>query len=272
MNAAIYVNPSTANAIVGLIIFSNSTFQKNKNINFITVKEHQTLWYTAIHFRMFRVNISNNEHSYGDSLILIISGSMTLRYVYFNQNRSYKNVISLQSSMLLFQGYTEITNNYARHVVKAQSKSFLFIDISVTVNISYNVVYKTVKLVSTFEKNAIPICPLQGHRIEHSKNLQFNIISSKLLLLHNTEMICKGLPTEINSYVTKNCTWLQGSIFQNMNVNVTIVYNKVVRYNSTFVNKSNNKRVIPLSVCPCMVVLWHMYSQFFLDKYYIYIS
>ena len=100
-----------------------------------------------------------------DSLILITNGITTLRYVYFNQNRYYRNLISLQSSMLLFQGYTEITNNYARHVIKAHSKSFLFINISVTVNISCNVVYKTVKLVSTSEKNAVPICPLQGHRI-----------------------------------------------------------------------------------------------------------
>ena len=65
MNSAIYVNPSTANAITGLIQIYNGTFQKNKNVKFITVKEHQTLWYMATHFKIFHVNISNNEHSDG---------------------------------------------------------------------------------------------------------------------------------------------------------------------------------------------------------------
>ena len=155
--------------------------------------------------------------------------------------------------MLLFKTYTEITKNYARHVVKAQSKSFLFIDISVIVNISHNVVYKTVKLVSTFEKNAVPICPLQGHRMIDSKNLRMSNISCKLLLLHNTEMISKSLPTEINSYVNKNCTWLQGSIFESMNVNVNTVYKKIIKYNyNAYLSKNNIKRLIPSSICPCL--------------------
>ena len=270
MNAAVYVNPSTANTIIGLLTFFNSTFQKNKKVKFITVKEHQTLWYKATHFRIFYANISNNEHSDCDSLIFVNNGIITLRYAHFNQNRYFRNVISLQSSMLLFQNYTEITNNYARHIVKAQSKSFLFIDISGIVNISYNVVYKTIKLVSTLEKYAVPICPLQGHRIMNSKNLQLKNISCKLLLLHNTEMISKSLPTEINSYINnKNCTWLQGSIFQNMNVNVNTVYKKIIKYDSnTYVNKNNIKRLIPLSICPCLsntsynCSVTHLYSTF----------
>ena len=40
-------------------------------------------------------------------------------------------------------------------------------------------------------------------------------------------MISKILPTEIISYVNKNCTWLKGSIFKEMNENVNTVYNKM---------------------------------------------
>ena len=253
MVAAIYVKPPTINSIVGLIIIDDITFHKNKNTHFITVKkEYQSLWYMTTQFRLSHVNISNNEHSDGQSLILVTSGIITLNYVYFNQNRYYRDVISLRSSLLLFQRYTEITRNYARHIVKAQSKSFLYIDVFVTVNISYNVVYKTIKLVGTFEKNAVPICPFQGHQFNLYWNLQLNNISCKLLLLHNTEMISKIFPTEIISYGSKNCTWLKGSAFEKINVNVNTLFNKIIKYSNTFVNKNNIKRGIPLSVCPCL--------------------
>ena len=273
MNAVIYVQPATTDAIVGQIMIYDSTFLSNRNTHLIIVKkEYQSLWYMTTQFWLYRVNISNNEHNYGNSLILVTSGIITLRYVLFNQNRYYRNIISLRSSMLFFMRYTEITNNHARQVVKAQSKSFLFIDVSVIVNISHNVVYKIIKLVSTFEKNAVPICPLQSHhktRLQHI-DLQLNktLISCKLLLLHNTEMISKILPTEIISYDSKNCTWLKGSIFEKLNANVSTVYNKIVKYNSTFVNKSNIERTIPLSICPCLnnsnynCFVAHVYSIF----------
>ena len=165
MNAVIYVKPPTTDAIVGHILINNSTFQKNINTNFITVKkEDQTLWYVTTYFRLYYVNIFSNEHSDGDSLLLVTSGIISLLHVNFNHNRYFGNVISLRSSMLLFRNYTNITNNYARHIVMAQSKSFLFINVFTTINISHNFVYKTIIQLSTFEKNAVPICPLQSHR------------------------------------------------------------------------------------------------------------
>ena len=252
MKAAIHVKPPTTDAIVVSVMIENCIFHKNKNANFITVeKEYQSLWYVTTYFWLNHVNISDNEHSDGNSLILVTSGIIYLIYVVFHKNIYYRSVISLRSSMLLFLSYTEITNNYARHVIKAQSKSFLFINIFVTVNISYNTVYKTITLVNTFEENAVPICPLQGHLIFHNVDLQANDITCKLLLLHNTEMISKALPTEI-LYTSRKCTWLKDSIFQKMNLNVNTAFNQVVKYNNTFVKKNNTKRVIPLSVCPCL--------------------
>ena len=271
MNAIIYVKPPTMDAIVGQISIKNGTFHKNKNVHFIIVKkEYQSLWHMTTHFRLTNVSIFNNEHSDGQSLILVTSGIIILRHVYINQNRYYSNVISLRSSMLLFQNYTEISNNYARHAIKAQSKSFLFINVFVTVNISHNVVYKTTKVVSTFEKNTVPICSLQGHQTEQRshEDFQLNDISCRLILLHNTEMISKILPTEIISFVNKNCTWLKGSIFEKMNVNVNTIHNKIVKYNSTIVHESNTERAIPLSICPCFnnrsysCFIAHMYSIF----------
>ena len=253
MNAAIYVKPPSTDTIVGYILINNSTFYKNRNVNFIIVKkEYQTLWYVTTSFRLQHVNISNNKHSKGSSMILVTSGIIILSNVTINQNRYYRNVISLRSSVLLFKRYTEISNNYARHAIKAQSKSFLLINVAVTANISHNVVYKTTKLVSNFEENAVPICPLQGYKIVFSRNFQLNNISCKFLLLHNTEMVSKVLPTQLFLHVNNKCTWLIGSIFQKMRIQVNTIYNTIIKYNNTFVNKNTIKRKIPLTVCPCL--------------------
>ena len=143
INAVIYVKPPTTDVILGHIKIINSTFKKNKNAHFIMVKkEYQTLWHMTTQFMMSNVNISNNEHSDGHSLILVTSGIITLRNVFFSQNIYYSNIISLRSSMLFFHHYTEMINNHVRQVIKAQSKSFVFIDVAAIVNISHNAVYK----------------------------------------------------------------------------------------------------------------------------------
>ena len=252
MEAIIYARPSTTYTTILLIMISESTFYKNKKTNFIKVNSESYLFYLTTYLILYVVNVSRNEHDDGDSIILITNGRISLYKSVFNQNRYYENIISLQSSMLVFRPYNEISSNYARHIVKAQSNSFLFMDVFTTVNISYNVVYKTTKQVSALEKQAVPICPLQSYYTKR-KILDINDVSCRLLLLHNTEMISKILPTEIISYkyVNKKCTWLKDTIFQKMNANVSIIYHEVVKSNNTFVKKTFKKRLIPLSVCPC---------------------
>jgi len=218
MKAVIYVKPSTIDTSVGHIVIHTSTFQKNTNVNFITVeKDFQTVWYVTTKISLFNINIYSNEHNDGDSLIHVTSGILSLSKVSFNQNKYYRTIISLQSSLLLFQTYTEITNNSARHIIKAQSRSFLFINVFKTVNISHNVVYKTIKIVNTFEKNAVPICPFQGYHTQGFKAMVFhqklNEVSFKLIL-HNTEMISKILSTEIISVVYKIVHGLKEACFK----------------------------------------------------------
>ena len=251
MEAIIYVRPSTTYAIITI---SKSTFYRNKKTNFIKVNSESQISYVTTYFILSAVNVSCNEHDDGDSLIHIINGRIFFfNSVFLNQNRYYENIISLQSSMLMFRQYNEISSNYARHIIKAQSNSFLFVHVITTVNISHNVVYKTTKQVSALEKQAVPICPLQSDYTVH-KILHITDINCRLLLLHNTEMISKILPTEIISYkyVNKKCTWLKYTRFQKMNANVSTVYHKLVKSNNTFVKKTFKRRLIPLSVCPCL--------------------
>ena len=201
MEAIIYVRPPTTYAIIGSIIISKSTFYRNKKTNFIKVNSESHIFYVTTYLILNAVNVSYNEHDDGDSLIFITNGRILFyKSVFLNQNRYYENIISLQSSMILFKSYTEISNNYARHIIKSQSSSFLFMHIFTTVNISHNVVYKTTKQVSALEKQAVPICPLQSYYTEHKILHNINDISCRLLLLHNTEMMFKILPTKIISY------------------------------------------------------------------------
>ena len=246
MEAIIYIRPPTTYAITTNIIVSRSTFHKNINTNFIKVKkESWNIYYVTTYFTLSRVNISCNEHDDGDNLILITNGRVFFRnYVFLKHNKYYENIISLQSSLLVFRDYTEISGNYARYIVKAQINSILFMYGSTAVNISSNVVYKTSKLVSALEKHTVHICPLQINIIDITRtNLRF-------LLLNNTEMISKIVSTEITSYFNRNCTFLYDTTFQKTNANVS-QKNLIVKSNNTFVNKIITKRLIPLSVCPC---------------------
>ena len=55
----------------------------------------------------------------------------------------------------------------------------------------------------------------------------------------------------INYQCRITCNWLQGTIFLNININVSIAYNKIIRSSNTFVTKTT-KRLVPLTVCPCL--------------------
>ena len=243
MEAIIYVRPPTTNAIIGYIAVSRSTFHKNINTNFIKIrKESWNIFYITTYIILHVVNITCNEHDDGDNLIFITNGQMLFfNSVFLKHNKYYENTISLQSSILVFRQYTEISGNYARYIVKAQSNSLLFMHVLPTINISNNVVYKTTQQVSPLEKHTLSICPLQMTRYTTS--------NCRFLLLNNTEMISKALPTEITSYFNRNCTLLYNTIFPKINVNAN--QKNLIKSNNTFVNKTTEKRLIPLSVCPC---------------------
>ena len=249
MKALISVRPPATRTKVGNILMFHSIFTENKNMTFIKVKrEFQTMFYKIIDIMLSCVNVTSNQHYSGDNLILITNARFEIRKIFLNQNGYYENIIKLQSSMLFIRSdYSEISSNFARYIIKA---SYIFIHFLVTVNISNNVVYKVIEQVSLFE-----ICPLQIYDSIYSnkqKGLHVDEVKCELLLSNNLEMISKDLPTETISHVNNKCKWLEGTIFQKTNVNVHIAYHKIIRrMNNTFVNKTT-KRLIPLSVCPCL--------------------
>ena len=261
MKALIYIQPPSTKAVVAYIKFIKGTITGNKNVTFIKVQwQFHTIWYSTIRLQLRFINISSNKHHYGDNLILIANGHLQIQSVFLHQNGYYENIFDLQSSLLIFEKpYSEISSNYARHIIKAQSSSFIFMQYSATVNVSHNVVYKVIKQVNIFEKHATPICPLQVYAMVYvhssyfSQNSSFlDVINCILMFSNNVEMISKTLPTDIISYVSNKCRWLEDTSFQNINANVSIAYHKIVTaLNNTFASKTA-KRLVPLSVCPCL--------------------
>ena len=106
--------------------------------------------------------MSSNGHHYGDSVMFIANGHLQIQFVFLHRNGYYKNIFNAQSSLLIFKKpYSEISSNYARHIIKTQSSSFIFMHHTTTVNISHNVVYKFITQVNIFEKYSTLNCPLQ---------------------------------------------------------------------------------------------------------------
>ena len=196
--------------------------------------------------------MSHNHHRYGGhDLITVTDGRMYFLNTELTANHYYENIINLRSSMLYFEQSNRITKNYARHIVKAQRDSFLFIHSFATVSMSNNVVYKVVKQVSGLEKPSVPICPLQVYDPKHNRQFHFlDEINCTFLISNNTEMMSKPLPGEISSFLHKRCQWLDGTVFRGTVTNTSAVYRKIIKFSNTFVSKGT-KRFVPLSVCPC---------------------
>ena len=249
MKALIYVKLPSTDVTVGYMSILKCTVSRNKNVTFIKVEQPtQILYDKVIYILLAFVNVSSNKHHYGDNLISITNGYLRIISFIFIQNGYYGNVLNFQTSMLYVTDYIEMSSNYARHIIKAQGNSYIYIYYLTTINISHNVLYK----VFNFERHATPICPIQVSidRLILNK-LQFDEVKCTLLLSNNMEMISKILPTDFISYMNNKCKWIEGSFYQKIDTNVSIAYNMVVRQNNTFVNETV-KRLIPLSVCPCL--------------------
>ena len=250
IDAMIYIRPSTYTKIEGHVTVSNSIFHNNKDVNFIKVtRDSQNIPNVITHVTLDDVTVSCNEHHYDESdMIFITNGRMYFSNIVFTTNHYFDNLIHLQASLLYFKQSSQILKNYARHIIKAQGGSFLFIDHIATVSISNNVVYKVVKHVSTMDTSAVPICPLQVYVHDSTHDNHMHGINCTFILLNNTEMISKSLQSEIISFINKTCVWLESAFFKK--TNASAVYHKIMKFNKIFINQTA-KRIVPLSVCPC---------------------
>ena len=253
IDAMIHIKPSTISETVAYVMIENSTFSNNKDVHFLKIERPKGIVpSTTTYVFLTNLIISNNDHhNFSGDLILVTNGHVRFANNIFIANYyKYKSLITLHSSMLYFQLNNIFINNKARYIIKAQKGTIFFMFKNATVNLIDNIAYKVVQQVNIPDNSGVPICPIQFYDTEH--NVQSNDLDSikcKILLLNNTEMISKSLPSELFPFINTKCEWFEDTTFKWTNAKT--VYNKVIKLSNTVIDKSS-ERVVPLSICPCL--------------------
>ena len=253
MAAIIHVTPASSQIVAGYIKIRHSVFSNNNQVHLIKVKgEAEIIWQLTTIIEINTIKVLSNKHKEGDSLIFVTNGAILfVGSVLFMNNSFYTNIIELHLSIALLKGYTELTGNIARKIVKAKSGSYFILMENSTVNMSRNSVYVVAKQARTFGDDSRPICPIQFHsfkgNIDKKRKNQEGIPLQnlyKVLMLNNIVHMLKNLPGEDISF--GNCTWLAGTAF--LTTPAKFVYQRVLE----IIINTTTRRMIPLSVCPCI--------------------
>ena len=254
MEAMVYLMPASSRIVAGYIKMRNVTFCSNSKVHFIKVKSTiEIIWQLTTHIELSNVNILSNMHTDGENLISVTNGVMYfVSSVKFINNSYYSNLVALHLSVavVVSKTYAEFTSNTARQILNAKSSSYFMMEESTIVNMSANTVYVVVKQARTFRDDSRPVCLVQFHNNGEicDKNLSSCITTLyKILMLKNILMVSKHLPDEDMSF--GNCTWLAGTAFYEKPAQS--VFEKVLNTTHILMNKTT-KRLIPLSICPCI--------------------
>ena len=232
----------------------HSTFHDNTDVCFLQVTKGYILPNIITFVFLETLTVSNNnQHCYGEDLILIKNaGVMFSNNVFVGNYYKYNSIMKLQSSIIYFKHTNKFAKNKARYIIKAQRESIFYIETFATVNIVENVAYKVL-----LHKNILPDnsgmlkCPLQVYDAEHTiqDDDDLDVINCTFLLSNNTEMITKSLLGQFLPYVNVDCTWYENYISEKLNASA--VYRKIIQFNNNIFINTFSERIVPLSVCPC---------------------
>ena len=247
ITSMIHVTPASSRTITGYIYITNSSFCNNANTHFLILEsETDNIWQLSNFVLINSTNISSNRHFQGKNLIsatncwLRLTGTTNIA-----NNSLYKNIIKLHLSGIALQHNITITNNTARHIYDG---SYILIIENTTLNMSFNTVYKVVRLPLTIGISTKTVCGAQFYSTRgnldkvNEKEWSFKVIAQS-----NTHMTSKKLPGSSLWYT--NCQWLAGTAFHT--AKPTEVYKKVFRIHNLVIENNNKSRPIPLSVCKC---------------------
>ena len=253
MKAIIYLTPASSRIIAGNITIRNVTFCYNSQTHFIKIKSTaEIIWHLTTSIQLCNVEIISNKHNDGDSLISVTNGVIYFVGPFQCMNNSYyRSIVELHLSVAVSRGQNiNFTNNIVRQIMEGKSGSYFMMEELSVVDISMNTVYTVVKQVLTFGSDSWPICPIQFHSIRGNIDKDQSIRIENLyqaLMVDNVQMLPQYLPGFNKSF--GNCTWLAGTAFYEKSPKS--VYDKVFQITSILTNRTT-KRLIPLSICPCI--------------------
>ena len=248
IGAIIFISPTRTETITGYIDVQQGRFCNNTDIRFIEIRgEAEAFWQLNTYTKIKIFTITLNKHHDGDSLISIIGGIIIIEGpTLFTKNGYYQNIIKIHLSLIIFKKHITIANNHARHIISGNSGSYMLVTEYTTVNVSHNTVYMVAKYVRAFGENRQIICPIQFYSKRGNLDRNPFAFNCSILLVNNIFMMSKSLPGRDSSF--KNCQWLGGSAFQI--VKPIKVYLNIITISNIIISKTD-KRMIPLSVCPC---------------------
>jgi len=250
IKSMIHVSPSSTRAITGYLHINNTKFCHNQDSHFINVQRSvEIIWQLTNIIRLTNAIVSSNNHKDGNNLISISNGALVMESSELNYNKYYQNIISIYMSPIFFKSFIEISNNSARHILRASKDGsyFTMTDNSI-VNIIDNVVYMVAKQEHRFGIDLRRICAIQFYSKYGNMDESLNELNNtfQLNIIGNKYMISKYYQEKDESI--QNCTWIADSAFYKAKSNE--VYNKTLTMRNSVIN-SGFKRPIPLSVCPC---------------------
>jgi len=250
MKSMIHMAPASTRAITAYLYFNNTRFCYNKNIHYINVERSiEIIFQLTNYIKVSNTNISSNDHSDGNDLISVTNGAFVLASCQLHHNRYYQNIIKLHMSPIFFREFVGISNNSARHILRASKDgSYFTMTDNTTVNITNNTVYMVAKQEHRFGVDLRRICAIQFYSSYGNMDERLHEINNtyQLNMLDNLYMISKYYQNKDESI--QNCTWIADSAFRK--ARSEDVYNRTLNMRNRVIDHGAI-RPIPLSVCPC---------------------
>ena len=251
---ALLLNSLSTNVLIDI---RNSMFIKNENTQIIKIKSKvKVLWQVTHYIILMNTNISFNR--FGRSLISSANGMIKFLNSVIIKNNRYKAIVQLYFSVLIFQDYSEFSDNNALFILESTGGSYYMVKEYSTINITKNNVYSVMQGNVVLNDESKPICPFQfisnhGDAAENiSKN---NSPNYHIEFVDNVHFEPKYLVQRSNlSY--KDCSWFKDTAFSS--TNSSVVFSKVLRNRVEYANKTV-KRV--LTICPCINISTYNCTQ-----------
>ena len=251
MKSLIYAHLKNCMTLNTFININNSYILNNSDVTFIRSNgQAKAFWQLSLNINIKFTNISFNTHSSSASLILLKNALMKFTQRVTVKENQYKTaIIQLHCSILKFMSYTEISNNYARHILQGYEGSYYLLEEDTTVNITHNIVYTIIHNSLSFDENSREMCWFQfiSYRGNLDKDITEGIKLKFKIMLEKIKFIVP--PRQITFLTSRNCSWLTDTAFQT--ASSRSVYQNIINSSATPARK-NEMKMVPSQLCHCL--------------------
>ena len=238
-----------------LINIQDSVFADNYDTEIIKINSYvKLLWRVTHYINLININISSNRHSIlGHSLISSANGLIRFVKSVIIKNNSYKSIIRLYISIIIFKGYSEFSANTASFILNSKRGSYYVLEEYSIINITKNFVHSVMKADLILNDDSKPFCHFQFN--SYNNNLAEDISKNisehyHIELIDNVHLESKNIAHDRSTLYYKDCTWFKNAPFSS--TNSLVVYSRVIKERPKYADKSIILKTRLLSICPCV--------------------